>query len=45
MSEQAVTDTIEERAKLLPVVLGIAGACVAIITTAYFLGNLIHQIP
>ncbi len=45
MSEQAISNNNEERAQLLPVVLGIAGACLAIITTAYFVGSFINQIP
>ena len=45
MSEQGITGNNEKRAQLLPVVLGIAGACFAIITTAYFVGNFINQIP
>ncbi|MCI5105172.1 MAG: hypothetical protein MRY76_00510 [Pseudomonadales bacterium] len=45
MSEQAITGNNEKRAQLLPVVLGIAGACFAIITTAYFVGNFINKIP
>ncbi|MFN3163897.1 MAG: hypothetical protein ACE37N_10545 [Pseudohongiellaceae bacterium] len=45
MSDHAITENGADRAHLLPVVGGIAGLYLAIITVAYFVGNMIHQIP
>lgn len=45
MSQEVISENDQERARLLPVVGGIAAIYVVLINTAYFVGNLIHQIP
>jgi len=45
MSEHTMTQGGDHRDHLLPVVGGIAGLYLAIITLSYFVGNFIHQIP
>lgn len=45
MSENAIANNDEERERLLPVVIKILGLYVIIMTIAYFVGNMIYQIP
>lgn len=45
MSEHVIDNNQEEREQLLPVVSKIFGAYVAIMVLAYFVGNVIYQIP
>lgn len=45
MSEHGINQDSVERAQLLPVAGGIVGIYLVIITVAYFVGNMIYQIP
>lgn len=45
MSEHVAELNGEHREKLVPVVGSIVGIYVVIVSMAYFVGNMIHQIP
>lgn len=45
MSDQIIEDNSEHREQLVPVVAKIIGTYAAILTFAYFVGNMIYQIP
>ena len=45
MSHQIIEGNNQHREQLVPVVAKIIGTYVAILTLAYFVGNMIYQIP
>jgi len=45
MSDHVIEDNHAEREKLVPVIGTIFALYVTILTTAYFVGNMIYQIP
>lgn len=45
MSDQSIEGSSEHRERLVPVVGAIVGTYAAIVIFAYFVGNMIHQIP
>lgn len=45
MSDISINETDSHREKLAPVVATIVGLYVVILTSSYFIGNMIYQIP